>query len=41
MNTNLLCKESEEIKGKINIIPYQINTDGLYPFLQYFFKALY
>ena len=36
MNTNLLCKESEEIKGKINIIPYQINTDGLYPFLQYF-----
>jgi hypothetical protein len=36
MNTSLLSKDYDEIKGNVNIIPYQINRLGLYPFLQYF-----
>ena len=36
MNTSLLSKEYDQIKGIVNIVPYQINRSGLYPFLQYF-----
>ena len=36
MNTDLLSKDYDQIKGIVNIVPYQINTSGLYPFLQYF-----
>lgn len=36
MNTSLLSKEYDQIKGIVHIVPYQINRSGLYPFLQYF-----
>jgi hypothetical protein len=36
MNTDLLSSDINEIKGIVNIVPYQINRTGLYPFLQYF-----
>ena len=36
MNTVLLSRDYEQIKGKINLVPYQINRSGKYPFLQYF-----
>ena len=36
MNTDLLSKDYDQIKGIVNIVPYQINRSGLYPFLQYF-----
>ena len=37
MNTDLLCIDIDQIaNGKINIVPYQINQSGKYPFLQYF-----
>jgi hypothetical protein len=36
MNTDLLSSDINEIKGIVNIVPYQINRTGKYPFLQYF-----
>lgn len=36
MNTGLLSSDINEITGIVNIIPYQINQSGKYPFLQYF-----
>ena len=35
MNTDLLSRDINEITGIVNIIPYQINRSGKYPFLQY------
>ena len=36
MNISLLSTEIDEIKGLVNIVPYQINKSGKYPFLQYY-----
>ena len=36
MNISTLSKEYDQINGIVNIVPYQINKLGLYPFLQYF-----
>ncbi len=37
MNTDLLSTSNDQIiNGIVNIVPYQINQSGKYPFLQYF-----